>query len=62
AAFADALTWAPGFPAVGRIPPIISATFATIDGTITERDVRLSLAEIASGERARRHMVFGSDG
>ncbi|WP_437475609.1 transketolase [Sorangium sp. So ce1014] len=62
AAFADALTWAPGFPGVGRIPPILSATFATIDGTITERDVRLSLAEIASGERARRHMVFGSDG
>ncbi|AUX44104.1 uncharacterized protein SOCE26_055650 [Sorangium cellulosum] len=62
AAFADALTWAPGFPGVGRIPPIISATFATIDGTITEREVRLSLAEIASGERARRHVVFGSDG
>ncbi|WP_434040718.1 MULTISPECIES: transketolase [Sorangium] len=62
AAFADALTWAPGLPGVGRIPPILSATFATIDGTITERDVRLSLAEIASGERARRHIVFGSDG
>jgi pyruvate-ferredoxin/flavodoxin oxidoreductase len=62
AAFADALTWAPGFPGIGRIPPIISATFATIDGTITERDVRLSLAEIASGERARRLVVFGSDG
>lgn len=61
AAFADAITWAPGFPGVGRIPPIISATFATIDGTITERDVRLSLAEIASGERARRLVVFGSD-
>jgi pyruvate ferredoxin oxidoreductase alpha subunit len=62
AAFADAITWAPGYPGVGRIPPIISATFATIDGTITERDVRLSLAEIASGERARRQVVFGSDG
>ena len=62
AAFADALTWAPGFPGIGRIPPIISAAFATFDGTITERDVRLSLAEIASGERARRVIVFGSDG
>jgi pyruvate-ferredoxin/flavodoxin oxidoreductase len=62
AAFADALTWAPGFPGIGRIPPIISAAFATIDGVITERDVRLSLAEIASGERARRVVVFGSDG
>jgi pyruvate-ferredoxin/flavodoxin oxidoreductase len=62
AAFADALTWAPGFPGIGRIPPIISATFATIDGAIAERDVRLSLAEIATGERARRLIVFGSDG
>ncbi len=62
AAFADALTWAPGFPGIGRIPPIISAAFATMDGAITERDVRLSLAEIASGERARRVVVFGSDG
>lgn len=62
AAFADALTWAPGFPGVGRIPPIISAAFATIDGTITEREVRLAIAEIASGERARRLLVFGSDG
>jgi pyruvate-ferredoxin/flavodoxin oxidoreductase len=61
AAFADALTWAPGFPGIGRIPPIISAAFATIDGTITERDIRLALSEIGSGERARRVVVFGSD-
>src|SRR5262249_53981168 len=25
AAFADALTWAPGFPGVGHIPPVVSA-------------------------------------
>ena len=62
AAFADALTWAPGFPGIGRIPLILSVVFATIDGAITERDIRLSLAEIASGERARRVVVFGSDG
>src|SRR5204863_200085 len=30
AAFADALTWAPGFPGVGRIPPIVSVGFATL--------------------------------
>ncbi len=31
AAFADAITWAPGFPGVGRIPPIVSVVFATLD-------------------------------
>jgi pyruvate-ferredoxin/flavodoxin oxidoreductase len=62
AALADALTWAPGFPGIGRIPPVISTTFATIDGAIAERDIRLSLAELASGERARRVVVLGSDG
>lgn len=68
AALADALTWAPGYPGIGRIPPIISASFATLsgpngpNGAITERDVRLSIAEIASGERARRVVVLGSDG
>jgi pyruvate-ferredoxin/flavodoxin oxidoreductase len=61
AAFADALTWAPGFPGVGRIPPIVSAAFATVDGAVRERDVRLALDEIAAGERARRLVVFGSD-
>jgi pyruvate ferredoxin oxidoreductase alpha subunit len=61
AAFADALTWAPGFPGVGRIPPIVSAVFATIDGSVREEDVRASLAEFAVGERAKRVIVFGSD-
>jgi len=61
-ALADALTWAPGFPGIGRIPPVVSTAFATIDGVITERDIRLSLAEIGSGERARRMVVLGSHG
>lgn len=62
AAFADALTWAPGFPGVGRIPPIVSAVFATLDGAVGEREVREALAESAAGDRARRLLVFGSDG
>jgi pyruvate ferredoxin oxidoreductase alpha subunit len=61
AAFADALTWAPGFPGVGRIPPIVSAVFATFDGAISEAQVREALAELAAGDRARRLIVFGSD-
>ena len=61
AAFADALTWAPGFPGVGRVPPIVSAAFATVEGSVRERDVHAALAEIGTGERARRLVVFGSD-
>jgi pyruvate-ferredoxin/flavodoxin oxidoreductase len=62
AAFADALTWAPGFPGVGRIPLIVSAAFATLDGVVGEREVAGALAELGNGDRARRILVFGSDG
>lgn len=61
AAFADALTWAPGYPGVGRVPPVVSAAFATIDGAIGEGHVREALAELAAGDRAKRLLVFGSD-
>lgn len=61
-AFADALTWAPGYPGVGHIPPIVSAGFATIMGAIGEADVEAALSEISAGERARRSLTFGSDG
>jgi pyruvate-ferredoxin/flavodoxin oxidoreductase len=62
AAFADALTWAPGFPGVGRIPTIVSVVFATLDGPCGEHHVREALNELAVGDRARRLMVFGSEG
>jgi pyruvate ferredoxin oxidoreductase alpha subunit len=61
AAFADALTWAPGFPGVGRIPPIISAVFATLEDGVRPQDVQAILDELVTGDRARRVMVFGSD-
>jgi pyruvate-ferredoxin/flavodoxin oxidoreductase len=62
AAFADALTWAPGFPGVGHIPTIVSVAFATIVGAVTEREVREALGELSAGDRAKRLLVFGSDG
>ncbi|APR79729.1 Pyruvate-flavodoxin oxidoreductase [Minicystis rosea] len=60
AAFADALTWAPGFPGVGRIPTIVSVVFATLEGAATEMQVREALAELVAGDRAKRLLVFGS--
>jgi pyruvate-ferredoxin/flavodoxin oxidoreductase len=62
AAFADAITWAPGFPGVGRIPTIISVAFATIDGAVADAHVRQALAELGNGDRARRLLVLGSEG
>lgn len=62
AAFVDALTWAPGFPGVGRVPTIVSVAFATFDGAISEDDARAALAELAAGDRARRLVVLGSVG
>lgn len=62
AAFADALTWAPGFPGVGRIPTIVSVGFATVEGLATDRDALAALAELGAGDRARRQVVLGSEG
>jgi pyruvate ferredoxin oxidoreductase alpha subunit len=59
-AFFDALTWAPGFPGVGRVPPVVSVTSA--GAAITAADVEAALAELTNGERARRVVVLGSEG
>jgi len=62
AAFADALTWASGFPGVGRIPPIVSATFAALpsdEGGMTRAFGRV-LDELASGDRAERRLLLGA--
>src|SRR6185312_9928333 len=61
AAFADAITWAPGFPGVGHIPPVVSVAFATVTGAVSEHEVREALGELHAGDRARRLLVFGSD-
>lgn len=60
AAFADAMTWTPGFPGIGKIPPIVSATIATLDRPMIEDDIRSLFAELEDGERARRVVVFGT--
>jgi pyruvate ferredoxin oxidoreductase alpha subunit len=59
-AFLDALTWAPGFPGVGRVPPVVSVTSA--QPVLHAADVEAALAELSNGERARRVLVLGSEG
>ncbi|MBK8256187.1 MAG: transketolase [Polyangiaceae bacterium] len=58
-AFFDALTWAPGFPGVGRVPPVVSVTSAR--PVLGAADVELAIAELSGGERARRVIVLGSE-
>lgn len=60
ASFADAITWTPGFPGIGKIPPTISATVATLERPMGEDDIRSLLAELEDSERARRVVVFGT--
>lgn len=58
-AFFDALTWAPGFPGVGRIPPVVSVT--SVRAELSAADVESALAELSNGERARRTVVIGNE-
>ncbi len=60
-AFADAITWAHGFPGIGHVPTITAAGFATFDESPREVDVLRVFDEIALRDRARRSLVFGSD-
>jgi pyruvate-ferredoxin/flavodoxin oxidoreductase len=60
AGFLDALTWAPGFPGVGRVPPIVSTTFATLARGVRDEDIRAALTELHAGDRARRTVVLGT--
>lgn len=60
AAFVDAITWTPGYPGIGKVPPTVSATIATLDRPMGEQDIRSILAELEDGERARRVVVFGT--
>ena len=47
-------------PGVGKIPPIVSATCATLERPLGIEEVQAALAEIEDGERARRLIVFGT--
>ena len=60
AAFADALTWAPDYPGIGRIPRIVSGVLAPhreVDSTDLDAIVHNLLAD----ERGKRSFVVGGD-
>jgi hypothetical protein len=60
AAFADAITWAPDYPAVGRIPRIVSGVVAPhreVDST----DLDDIMHNVLADERGKRSFVLGGD-
>ncbi len=57
AAFTDAITWAPGYPGVGRVPRFTSAVLG--QGGLTEDDLAAAVCNMREGDGARRSFVFG---
>lgn len=59
-AFADALTWASGYPGVGKVPTIVSASTGSDPSGPRPEALAALLAELELGDRARRTFVVGS--
>ncbi len=59
AAFADAITWAPGYPGIGRIPRITSA--ACERPALELGHGVLAADNMLAGEHARRSLLFTAD-
>jgi pyruvate-ferredoxin/flavodoxin oxidoreductase len=60
AAFADALTWAPEYPGVGRIPRIVAGVVAP-RREIDAADVDALVHNLLADERGKRTFVIGGD-
>ncbi len=61
AAFADALTWVPGYPGVGRIPRITSGVVGLGGHELDALDFDAMVANMLEGERGKRLFTFGAD-
>jgi pyruvate-ferredoxin/flavodoxin oxidoreductase len=59
AAFADAITWAPDYPGVGRVPRILSGVVDTGDHSIEAHDLDAALHNMLADERGKRSFVLG---
>ncbi len=60
AAFADALTWAPDYPGVGRIPRIVSGILAP-EREIDSTDLDAIVHNVLADERGKRAFVLGGE-
>lgn len=62
AAFADALTWAPGYPGIGRIPTIFAACVDPGEREASPGDVLAVVENALQGEQGRRSIRVGGAG
>ncbi len=60
AAFADALTWAPDYPGIGRIPRIVSGVIAP-EREVDSTDLDAIVHNVLADERGKRQFVLGGD-
>jgi pyruvate-ferredoxin/flavodoxin oxidoreductase len=58
AAFADALTWAPDYPGIGRIPRILSGV---AHSALEDGDLDAIVHNMLADERGKRSFVVGAD-
>ncbi|HEX4449131.1 MAG TPA: hypothetical protein VH044_20475 [Polyangiaceae bacterium] len=61
AAFADALTWAPDYPGIGRIPRIVSGIVAP-EREVDSMDLDAIVHNVLADERGKRTFVLGAVG
>jgi pyruvate-ferredoxin/flavodoxin oxidoreductase len=61
AAFADALTWAPDYPGIGRIPRLVTGVVGVGDRELEATDIDAIVGNMLEGERGKRQFVLGSD-
>lgn len=62
AAFADALTWAPGYPGIGRIPTVFSAVIDPSGREATPGDILAVVENAMQGEQGRRAFRVAREG
>ncbi|MGH7272501.1 MAG: hypothetical protein ACREJ3_18895, partial [Polyangiaceae bacterium] len=60
AAFADAMTWAPDYPGVGRIPRIVSG-FVAADVDLGSADIDAVVHNLQTGDHGKRYFVLRGD-
>ncbi|MFX8000795.1 hypothetical protein ABTK84_20200, partial [Acinetobacter baumannii] len=59
-AFADALTWAPDYPGIGRIPRIVSGVVGTDGHELDAHDIDAIVQNAVADERGKRAFSLGA--
>ena len=61
ASFADALTWAPDYPGIGRIPRVLSGIAELGGHELDAKDIDAIVHNMLADERGKRSFVLGGD-